>query len=84
MHEVLLERTAERDLRKLPQAEFHRLVARIKALGEEPRPSGSRKITGSKNDWRIRVGTYRVIYEIDEKAKVVKVMRVRHRREAYR
>ena len=84
MYEVLLERAAERDLGRLPQAEFHRLVTRIKALGEEPRPSGSRKITGSKNDWRIRVGTYRVIYEIDEKAKAIKVMRVRHRREAYR
>jgi mRNA interferase RelE/StbE len=66
MYEVLLEAAAERDLRRLPQAEFHRLVARIKALGEEPRPSGCRKITGSKNDWRIRVGTYRVVYEIDE------------------
>jgi mRNA interferase RelE/StbE len=84
MYEVLLEAAAERDLRRLPQAEFHRLVARIKALGEEPRPSGCRKITGSKNDWRIRVGTYRVVYEIDEKAKAVKVMRVRHRREVYR
>lgn len=84
MYDVLLERAAERDIRRLPQAEFHRLVARIKALGEKPRPSGSRKITGSKNDWRIRVGTYRVIYEIDEKAKTVMVMRVRHRREAYR
>ena len=84
MYEVLLEGAAERDLRRLPQAEFHRLVARIKALAEEPRPSGCRKITGSKNDWRIRAGTYRVIYEIDEKAKAVKVMRVRHRREAYR
>jgi len=39
---------------------------------------------GSKSDWRIRVGSYRIIYEIDEKAKAVKVMRVRYRREAYR
>jgi len=42
------------------------------------------KITGSKNDWRIRIGDYRVIYEIDEKAKHVRIFRVRHRREAYR
>jgi mRNA-degrading endonuclease RelE of RelBE toxin-antitoxin system len=38
----------------------------------------------SYNDWRIRIGDYRVIYEIDDRAKVVKVMRIRHRREAYR
>jgi len=38
----------------------------------------------SYNDWRIRIGDYRVIYEIDDRAKVIKVMRIRHRREAYR
>jgi len=84
VYEVLLEQVAERDLRKLSPADFQRLVSRIKALAENPRPANCRKITGSKNDWRIRVGTYRVIYEIDEKAKAVKVMRIRHRREAYR
>jgi mRNA interferase RelE/StbE len=84
VYEVLLEQTAERDLRRLPAVDFQRLISRIKALADNPRPSGCRKITGAKNYWRIRVGTYRVIYEIDEKGKVVKVMRIRHRREAYR
>lgn len=84
MYEVLLEQIAERDLRKLQPADFQRLIARIKALADDPRPSNCRKITGSKNDWRIRIGTYRVIYEIDDKAKAVKVMRIRHRREVYR
>jgi mRNA interferase RelE/StbE len=60
------------------------VVPQLKALADDPRPYGCRKITGSKNDWRMRVGNYRVIYEVDEKAKAVKVMRVRHRREAYR
>ncbi|MEW6328174.1 MAG: type II toxin-antitoxin system RelE/ParE family toxin [Thermodesulfobacteriota bacterium] len=45
---------------------------------------GVEKITGAKSDWRIRIGTYRVIYEIDEDAKILKIMRIRHRREAYR
>ncbi|GIX46094.1 MAG: translation repressor RelE [Candidatus Tectimicrobiota bacterium] len=84
MYEVLLERTAERDLRRLSTEDFHRIISHIRTLAENPRPSGCRKITGSKSDWRIRVGDYRVIYEIDEKAKAVRVMRVRHRREAYR
>jgi mRNA interferase RelE/StbE len=69
VYEVLLERRAERDL---------------KALAEDPKPPGSRKIVGSKSDWRIRIGDYRVIYEIEEQAKAVKVMRIRHRKEAYR
>ena len=84
MYEVYLERAAERDLRHLSSETFHRIIPRIKALSENPRPSGCRKITGSKNDWRIRIGDYRVIYEIDESSNIVRVMRVRHRREIYR
>lgn len=84
MYEVLLERRAERDLKKLSQAMFYRVIPQIKDLSENPRPSGCRKITGSKNDWRIRIGDYRIIYEIDEGEKAVKVMRIRHRREVYK
>ena len=84
MYEVLLERRAERDIKKLPEEIFHRIIPRLKALSDNPKPSGCRKITGSKSDWRIRIGDYRVIYEINERAKTVKVMRVRHRKDAYR
>lgn len=84
MYEVLLERRAERDLKRPEAKEFHGIIREIKTLAENPRPSGCRKIVGSDRDWRIRVGDYRVIYELDENAKVVRVMRVRHRREAYR
>ncbi len=84
MYEVYLEKSSENDLKRLPKSVFHRIIPQIKTLAENPRPPGCRKITGSKNDWRIRIGDYRVIYEIDEKAKAVTVMRVRHRREVYR
>jgi mRNA interferase RelE/StbE len=84
VYEVLLERRAERDLKTLPAEVFHRIIPRLKALAEDPKPPGSRKIVGSKSDWRIRIGDYRVIYEIKEQAKAVKVMRIRHRKEAYR
>ncbi|NVM23665.1 MAG: type II toxin-antitoxin system RelE/ParE family toxin [Desulfobacterales bacterium] len=84
MYEVLLERRAERDIKKLPEETFHRIIPHLKALSENPKPSGCRKITGSKNDWRIRIGDYRLIYEIDARAKAVKVMRIRHRKDAYR
>jgi len=82
--EVYLEKAAETDLKRLPTTTFHRIIPQIRALAENPRPSGCRKLTGSKNDWRIRIGDYRVIYEIDEKVKAVRIMRVRHRREVYR
>ena len=84
MYEVYLERRAEKDLRRLPKEEFRKVISVIKSLAENPRPPGCRKITGSERDWRVRVGKYRILYEIDDDAKAVRVMRVRHRREAYR
>ena len=83
MYEVLLERAAERELKRLSPEMFQRIIHHIKTLAETPRPTGCHKITGSRSDWRIRVGNYRIIYEIDEKEKTVRVMRIRHRREAY-
>jgi mRNA interferase RelE/StbE len=84
VYEVCIEKAAENDLKRLPITTFHRIIPQMGALAENPRPSGCRKLAGSKNDWRIRVGDYRVLYEIDEKTRAVRIMRVRHRREAYR
>ena len=84
MYEVLIERTAERDLQSLPHSIFNRIVPRIRALAGNPRPSGCHKLTGSRNDWRIRIGDYRVVYDIDDARKRVRIFRVRHRREVYR
>jgi mRNA interferase RelE/StbE len=56
----------------------------ILALATNPRPDGCRKLAGSKSDWRIRVGDYRVVYEIADEVRIVRVNRVRHRREVYR
>ena len=84
MYEVYVERSTENDLKRLPPTIFHRIISQVKILARNPRPAGCRKITGSKNDWRIRIGDFRIIYEIDEKAKAVRIMRVRHRREVYR
>ena len=84
MFEIVLERAAERDLRRLPEEIHVRLIEVISALASNPRPKGAKKLAGSKNDWRIRVGDYRVLYEIADAIRVVRVYRVRHRREAYR
>jgi mRNA interferase RelE/StbE len=84
VYELLLEQGAERDIKKLPTEIFNRIVPKIKELAKNPMPQRSRKITGSKNDWRIRVGDYRIIYEIDAHAEIIRVMRIRHRRDVYR
>ncbi len=60
MYEVCLESAAENDLKRLPTTTFHRIIPQIRILAENPRPSGCRKLTGSKNDWRIRVGGHHI------------------------
>lgn len=84
MYRVLLERAAEKDLARLSFEIHDRVIAAIQALATNPRPPGCRKLTGSQSDWRIRVGDFRVIYEIADEIRVVRVNRVRHRREVYR
>ena len=84
VYRVLLERGAEKDLARLSCEIHDRVIAAIQALANNPRPPGCRKLAGSKNDWRIRVGDYRVVYEIADEIRVVRVNRVRHRREVYR
>jgi mRNA interferase RelE/StbE len=84
VYRILLERAVERDLRRL-SAEIHdRIIRAIQGLARNPRPPGCRKLTGTENDWRIRVGDYRVVYDIDDAVRLVRVIRVRHRREVYR
>jgi mRNA interferase RelE/StbE len=84
MYRILLERAAEKDLARLASETHDRVIAAIQALANNPRPPGCRKLAGSKNDWRIRVGDYRVVYEIADTIRVVRVNRVRHRRQVYR
>ena len=75
--------SARRELRRLSREMQRRVQGAVEALGREPRPQGCVKLTGSPY-WRIRVGQYRVIYEIEDDRLVVVIIRVRHRREAYR
>ncbi len=83
-YRVLLERAAEKDLARLSSAIHDRVIVAIQALARNPRPSGCRKLAAGQNNWRIRVGDYRVVYEIADEIRVVRVNRVRHRREVYR
>jgi mRNA interferase RelE/StbE len=84
MFEVLLERAAEKDLRRLSGEIHDRVVTAISGLAKEPRPAAAKKLVGRKNDWRLRVGDYRVLYEIADTVRIVRVFRIRLRRDVYR
>lgn len=83
-YRLVLKPGARRDLDALPADVFARVDTRILVLADDPRPRGSVKMRGTRNGYRIRIGDYRVLYEVDDKAHVVTVARLKHRREAYR
>ena len=82
-YRIEITRAAVRDLKRLPRQAVHRIDRAILALGDDPRPAGAVKLRGSDITWRIRVGDYRVIYEIHDRKIVIVVVRIRHRRDVY-
>lgn len=74
---------AARQVKKLPRQARDRILDAIAGLGEEPRPHGVKKLTGEQTAWRIRIGEYRVIYDVFDAELVVSVVRAGHRREVY-
>ena len=83
-YSVVILPAAERDLRGLERVpEYARIRTAIRGLETNPRPAGVKKLRGSTNDWRIRLGSYRIVYEIQDEVLTVLVIRVAHRSQAY-
>ena len=81
---IALDTAARRDLAKLERAISTRISHAIDDLEYDPRPSGCLKLAGQRLHYRIRVGTYRIVYRVDDRAHLVTVERIQHRREVYR
>ena len=80
---VVLARSARRELEALLPPILGRVIAGLDTLARDPRPRGARKLRGPENFWSMRVGDYRIVYGIDDRAHVVDVVRIRHRRDVY-
>jgi len=74
---------AARQVKKLPRPARDRVLDAVDDLGENPRPHGAKKLVGEDTAWRIRVGDYRVIYDIFDEELTVTVIRAAHRREVH-
>ncbi len=81
---ITFARSARKELEALPDQAVGKIFVKIELLSDNPRPRGCHKLEGEKHLWRIRVGEYRVIYAVSDSEKVVDIIRVRHRRDAYR
>jgi mRNA interferase RelE/StbE len=83
MYQIDLRRQAYKDLESI-SSDYARLIAsHIDSLESNPRPKDSKKLKGNAG-YSLRVGTYRILYDIDDKTKLVTIYRIKHRREAYR
>jgi mRNA interferase RelE/StbE len=82
-YELVFRKSVAKDLRRFPKQHVRRIMQRIAALAEDPRPPGCEKLSGLER-YRVRQGAYRIIYEVEDHRLVVLVVRVGHRREVYR
>lgn len=83
MYKVVVSKSASRELNDLPVQAVNRIIPAIKKLGDDPRPTGCKKLKGGQGAWRIRIGDYRVIYTIDDVIRIVDVRSVGHRKDIY-
>ena len=77
-------KSTRKDLRKLPAGSADRIVEAVENLAENPFPHGVEKLSGSEHAYRIRLGDYRIVYEVVTESKLVEIQRVRHRKDVYR
>ena len=82
-YKIFIEKSALKNLSKIPLQDQSRVINSIQNLSKNPRPPGNKKLSG-RNAWRIRVGNYRVIYEIHDDRLIILVISIDHRKDIYR
>ena len=83
-YEIIIKPAAEKCLDRIPKSTRRRIADALEGLRNNPRPPGVLKMSGAENLWRIRIGNYRVLYEIHDNRLIVLVLRVAHRKDVYR
>ena len=82
-YRILIKPSAVKELNKIPETEFPKIIARIEALSKNPRPKGCEKLA-AQYSYRIRQGSYRIIYTIEDDRLIIIVIKIGHRRDVYR
>jgi mRNA interferase RelE/StbE len=82
-YKIFFKKSVEKDLRVIPKKDLKKILNRIEALAEDPRPPGCEKLTG-QHRYRLRQGRYRILYSIQDDELTVWVVKVGHRKEIYR
>ena len=82
-YRVIIRKSVSKDMRGIPKKDARRIVAAIRSLADDPRPLGTKKLSGQER-YRLRRGNYRILYEIEDDRLIVCVVRVGDRRNVYR
>ncbi|MGV8073821.1 MAG: type II toxin-antitoxin system RelE/ParE family toxin [Syntrophobacteraceae bacterium] len=83
-YKVLLPDSIEHDVRKIGAKTLNRVMQAVRSLAEDPFPKICKKLKASHSTYRIRVGDYRIVYEVDSAEKTVTIFHIRHRKDVYR
>lgn len=83
IYNIVLSKSASKELHDLPNQAVSRIIISIMSLADNPRPHGTKKLKGTQNTWRIRVGDYRVVYSVDDIVRVVDIRKIGHRKDIY-
>lgn len=81
---VVISKSVQKQIDNLPNDVIERVIEKIQNLASEPRPDGIVKLKGADNEYRIRIGDYRVRYEIDDESQLVEILQCKHRKDVYR
>jgi mRNA interferase RelE/StbE len=83
VYKLIIKTAVFKDVADIPKDDLMRIDERIKDLADDPRPFGCQKLS-FKDQYRIRSGDYRIVFTIDDQERIVRIMRIGHRREVYR
>lgn len=83
-YKVEISKRVSKEILSLPKSAANRIMSAAMELGDDPRPSGSTKMKGTENEYRIRVGDYRVVYEVNDDENTVTLISCKHRKDIYR
>lgn len=83
-YSIEFKQSAKKELAQLPRPTAEKVAERIKALADNPRPDGCKKLTGSTYSYRIRINDYRVVYSIIDQCLIIQVIKIGHRKDVYR
>ena len=83
-YSIIISKSVQKQISNLPSQIRNRVIEKIQSLVQEPRPSDVVKLKGSGKEYRIRIGDYRVRYEIDDSSQIIKLLQCKHRRDVYR